>query len=88
MSLDNLTFRVGGLHINENKNITESLPIETMPDPDFVYIPMSQHIGAPATPIVEKGQKVKRGQKIGDSKAFISVTTFSLNPSKSSTVLL
>lgn len=77
MSLDNLTFRVGGLHINENKNITESLPIETMPDPDFVYIPMSQHIGAPATPIVEKGQKVKRGQKIGDSKAFISAPVHS-----------
>ena len=41
----------GGLHINEHKN-TRRCQVEKMPAPKFVSIPMSQHIGAPATPTV------------------------------------
>lgn len=42
-----------------------------MPKGDMVF-PMSQHIGAPATPVVQKGDKVLVGQKIGEASGFIS----------------
>lgn len=58
------TFK-GGLHIPDCKN-TRSLPIVKMPSPEKVYIPMQQHIGAPAIPLVAKGDTVKMGQVIGD----------------------
>lgn len=45
---------------------------EVMPIPDEVTIPLSQHIGAPCTPIVKKGDTVKVGQPIGESDAFVS----------------
>lgn len=54
----------GGLHINEHKN-TRRCQVEKMPAPKFVSIPMSQHIGAPATPTVKPGDTVDRGQVIG-----------------------
>ena len=77
MASRNLTFKVGGVHMNEYKEFTEHNQIEVMPDPQIVYIPMSQHIGAPCTPIVQKGDKVKIGQKIGESQAFISASVHS-----------
>ena len=59
-----LTFR-GGIHVDENKN-TSRMRIEPMSDPDVVSIPMAQHIGAPAQPLVKKGDRVLIGQKIGE----------------------
>ena len=53
-----------GMHINEHKN-TRRCQVEKLPAPEFVSIPMSQHIGAPATPVVKKGDIVDRGQVIG-----------------------
>src|SRR3712207_90671 len=66
-----LTFKNGvhpphGKHYSENKAIEEYLP------KGDVVIPMSQHIGAPAEPIVKKGDRVLVGQKIGEAKGFIS----------------
>lgn len=58
-----LTFR-GGTHVREYKN-TQGCRIETMPAPSLVYVAMSQHIGAPCTPVVQKGDAVLRGQVIG-----------------------
>ncbi len=58
-----LTFN-GGIHVAEHKN-TRRCAIETMPPPMTVSIPMSQHIGAHAVPIVKKGDVVDRGQVIG-----------------------
>ena len=58
-----LTFK-GGLHPEENK-LTAKRPIEIMPEPATVSIAMSQHIGAPCTPLVKKGDKVFKGQLIG-----------------------
>lgn len=62
-----LTFK-NGIHVAEHKN-TRKFQIEPMPPPAKVTIPMSQHIGVPCTPIVEVGNKVDRGQKIGEVTA-------------------
>ncbi len=59
---------LNGVHVNHSKN-TAGLPIIPMPAPEKVYIPMSQHIGAPCTPVVKVGDAVKTGQIIGDSDA-------------------
>ena len=58
------TFR-GGIHVEEYKN-TRRCRIESLPAPEIVTIPLSQHIGAPATALVKKGDTVTIGQKIGD----------------------
>ena len=57
------TFR-GSIHLNEHKH-TEKCPIEKLPAPEYVSIPMSQHIGAHCTPLVKAGDKVNKGQLIG-----------------------
>lgn len=57
------TFR-GGTHLNEHKD-TAALQTVRLPEPDFVSIPLSQHIGAHAAPTVNVGDTVKVGQVIG-----------------------
>ena len=47
------TFKIGGVHPAENK-IAAGKPIENLPLPEEVVLPVSQHIGAPATPVVKK----------------------------------
>ncbi len=65
------TFK-GGVHPYEGKELSENKPVQIlMPKGDMVY-PMSQHIGAPANPLVKKGDKVLAGQKIGEAGGFIS----------------
>lgn len=65
------TFK-GGVHPYEGKELSEHKPVEIlMPKGELVY-PMSQHIGAPAIPLVKKGDKVLAGQKIGEASGFIS----------------
>ncbi len=66
------TFQQGGIHPFEGKDLSKDLPIKVvMPEGDLVY-PMSQHIGAPAKPIVQKGDRVLVGQKIAEKGGFIS----------------
>ncbi|HEY5556801.1 electron transport complex subunit RsxC [Acetobacterium sp.] len=62
----------GGIHPVEYKELSDSISVVRFPDPLNVVIPMSQHAGAPAEPIVEVGQHVKMGQKIAEAKGFIS----------------
>ena len=64
------TFKMGGVHPEENK-ISSNCVIEQMPLPKQVAILMNQHLGAPATPIVAKGDKVKVGQLIAEAQAFM-----------------
>lgn len=71
MSTKAFTFK-GGIHPPHYKKQTENVPIENAAEPKIVVIPMSQHIGAPCDPLVAVGDKVKVGQKIGESKAFVS----------------
>jgi electron transport complex protein RnfC len=65
------TFPVGGIHPPENK-LTADKPIRLLPVPESVTIPVSQHIGVPAVPVVNKGEYVKTGQLIATGKGFIS----------------
>jgi electron transport complex protein RnfC len=64
------TFKMGGVHPEENK-ISSNAAIEQMPLPKQVAVLMNQHLGAPATPIVAKGDKVKVGQLIAEAQAFM-----------------
>ena len=70
------TFPVGGVHPPENK-LSEGKPITDLPLPAQVVIPVAQHIGAPATAIVNKGDTVKAGQIIATSKGFVSANIHS-----------
>ncbi len=62
----------GGVHPNDMKAPANEAEISTIPQPPQVVIPMSQHIGAPCTPLVAVGDEVKLGQKIGEAKAPVS----------------
>ncbi len=63
---------VGGIHPFEGKSLTEKKSIEILPNPQTVYIPLQQHIGAPTNPLVEKKQEVKAGEKIAEVNSFVS----------------
>ena len=63
----------GGIHGRDNKRYSQNEPIEIYPLPDKVIIPLSQHIGASAIPIVKKGAEVKTGQLIAKAGGFVSV---------------
>ena len=67
----------GGLHPTESKEFAEHLPLQTFPAPSTVVIPLSQHAGAPAKPLVAVGDTVKTGQKIGEAGGFISANIHS-----------
>lgn len=61
----------GGIHVAHHKNTAEK-PVERMPMPQTVILPMQQHIGAPCVPTVKAGDTVKAGQIIGDTDKFVS----------------
>jgi Na+-translocating ferredoxin:NAD+ oxidoreductase subunit C len=63
------TFGRGGIHPGPHKEATSALPIETLPPPREVRLPLLQHLGEPSTPLVKKGDLVRRGQKIADGGA-------------------
>lgn len=66
-----LTFR-GGVHPYDGKDLSKEKPVrELLPGKELVY-PLSQHIGAPAKPIVTKGDHVQAGQKIAEMGGFVS----------------
>lgn len=65
------TFK-GGIHPNDGKSLAKDKPIvPVLPSGEMVY-PLSQHIGAPATPIVAVGDEVLVGQKIAEAGGFVS----------------
>ena len=71
------TFPIGGIHPSDEKAWSKDKAIEVMALPDEVAIQMSQHIGAPATPVVAKGDKVLTGQLIGEASGFVSANIHS-----------
>lgn len=70
-----LTF-MGGIHPYDGKDLSKDKPIrEVLPKGDLVY-PLSQHIGAPAKAIVQKGDRVLTGQKIAEAGGFVSAPIY------------
>ena len=70
------TFPIGGVHPSENK-LSCAKPIEVLPLPEVVTIPLAQHIGAPAVAKVAKGDKVLTGQLIAEAGSFMSANIHS-----------
>ena len=74
--MSGFTFK-GGVHPYEGKELTKDKPIERfVPEGDMVY-PLSQHIGAPAVPVVAKGDRVLAGQLIAEAGGFVSANIYS-----------
>ena len=71
------TFTIGGVHPRDNKQYSAHKPIEQVPIPEKVVIPLVQHIGAPAKPIVAKGDRVLGGQLIAEAGGFVSANIHS-----------
>ncbi len=71
-----MAFSLNGVHTPHRKNTQNKATIR-MPLPDSVTIPMSMHIGAPATPIVKIGDTVKTGTKIAEATGYVSAPIYS-----------
>ena len=71
------TFPLGGVHPSDNKKWSCEKSIEVLELPDIVNIPLAQHIGAPATAKVAKGDKVLTGQLIAEATGFMSANIHS-----------
>jgi len=66
-------FRIrGGVHPDDRKSLSADRPIEDLPMPPLLHIPLQQHIGATATPAVRRGQKVAKGDLLAHSQGMIS----------------
>ena len=70
------TFRIGGVHPEENK-LTHEVATKVAALPKQAVFPLSQHIGAPAKPVVAKGDKVKVGTLIAEAGGFVSAPIYS-----------
>ncbi len=71
-----LTFK-GGVHPYDGKELSKDVPVRKISPDEEVVIPLSQHIGAPATPVVEVGQRVLKGEMIAEGNGFISANIHS-----------
>lgn len=70
------TFK-GGIHPFEGKELSQDKPIQVLLPKGEMVFPLSQHIGAPAKPVVAKGDQVLVGQIIGEAGGFISANVIS-----------
>ncbi len=66
------TFKRGGVHPKEYKELSENKAIESLAVPELLYIPVSQHLGAPARVTVNVGDTVDKGQVIAEAGGFVS----------------
>lgn len=64
--------KITGIHVPGFKELTSQQEIKRAQVPEMVYLPLSQHLGAPLEPLVKKGERVKLGQKIAASENFVS----------------
>ena len=70
------TFKIGGIHPEENK-LTAEVATQVAPLPTQAVFPLSQHIGAPAKPVVGKGDRVKVGTLLAEAGGFVSAPIYS-----------
>lgn len=66
-----LTFQ-GGLHVHDGKELTKDIATRVAPVPELLTVPLSQHIGAPISPLVKKKAEVRLGEPLGELKGFVS----------------
>ena len=66
------TFKIGGVHPQDNKQFSANQPITECPLPKQAIIPLVQHIGAPAQAVVEAGAKVRVGELLAKAGGFVS----------------
>lgn len=71
------TFKIGGVHPHDNKSFSAHQPITAAPLPKQAILPLVQHIGAPAKPVVAVGDKVKVGQLLAEAGGFVSAPVHS-----------
>ena len=76
MNMNIRTFRIGGIHPEENK-LTHEVATQVAPLPKQAVFPLSQHIGAPAKPVVAKGDVVKVGTLLAEAGGFVSAPIYS-----------
>ncbi len=62
----------GGAKVSGRKELTAETPVEKLPMPRLLHVPLQQHVGSPAVPIVSVGSRVKKGQLIAESKGAVS----------------
>jgi electron transport complex protein RnfC len=72
----------GGIHPPENKRITENIHFSNLSVPHLCYIPLQQHTGKPAKPVVQIGDIVQEGQLIGEADGFISANVHASVPGR------
>lgn len=72
----------GGIHPQENKKFSEGKEFSYISIPHTCFIPLQQHLGKPAKPVVEDGQSVEEGQLIAEADGFISANVHSSVPGK------
>ena len=71
------TFKRGGVHPADRKELSKNSPLERLPIPSELIVSMSQHLGAPASSLKNKGDRVERGELIGKASSFISADVHS-----------
>ena len=71
------TFKRGGVHPDDRKELSKNSPIEVLPVPHTLVVPMSQHLGAPAQLVKARGDEVRRGELIGQASSFVSANVHS-----------
>ena len=71
------TFRRGGVHPADKKSLAKEGRIQVLPVPSELVVSMSQHLGAPAASLKKKGDRVEKGEKVGQAASFISADVHS-----------
>jgi electron transport complex protein RnfC len=71
-SLSSVSDFHGGIHPPERKELSNRTPIQQMPLPARLIVPLSQHLGMPAEPCITLGERVLKGQKIAEASGFVS----------------
>ena len=71
------TFSRGGVHPPDGKEQTRDVALQDFAAPERVTVPLLQHIGKPAAPVVGRKDEVKKGQLIGEAQGFISANVHS-----------
>ncbi|HMK49440.1 MAG TPA: electron transport complex subunit RsxC, partial [Thermodesulfovibrionales bacterium] len=67
----------GGIHPPDKKSLSADKPVTETKRPEFVVVPLSQHIGAPCKPVVSVGQEIKKGEIVGEATGFVSAPVHS-----------